>query len=121
MTVMIPVADSVRDNASENGDVEAEGPVDCRIYDRRGLSYASTFDDPWKASMIRAIEMFTGKVTIMRLVREFERRGAPRGQKFWRACLDVMEIELTTPQSQLDRIPKVGAGHRGVEPPARDG
>ncbi|MEC7257242.1 MAG: lysophospholipid acyltransferase family protein, partial [Pseudomonadota bacterium] len=54
------------------------------------------------------IELFTGKLTIVRLIREFERRGAPRGQEFWRACLDVMGIELTTPQAQLDRIPKEG-------------
>lgn len=84
------------------------GQVDFRKYDRRSLSYASTFDDPWKASVIRAIEMVSGKLTILRLIRKFERRGAPRGQDFWRACLDVMGIDLTTPQEQLDRIPKEG-------------
>lgn len=77
-------------------------------YDRRSLSYASTFEDPWKASLIRVIEAFTGKLTILRLIRKFEKRGAPTGQPFWRACLDVMGINLTTPQSQLDRIPKEG-------------
>ncbi len=77
-------------------------------YDRRSLSYASTFDDPWKASFIRVMEAFTGKLTILRLIRKFERQGAPQGQAFWRACLDVMGIELTTPQAQLDRIPKEG-------------
>lgn len=84
------------------------GQVDFRKYDRRSLSYASTFDDPWKASMIRAIELVSGKLTILRLIRKFERMGAPRGQGFWRACLDVMGIELQTPQEQLDRIPKEG-------------
>ena len=84
------------------------GQVDFRKYDRRSLSYASTFEDPWKASCIRAIELFTGKLTILRLIRKFEKLGAPRGQAFWRACLDVMGIELTTPQEQLDRIPKEG-------------
>jgi len=94
---------------------KADGPapassdlVDFKTYDRRSLSYASTFDDPWKSTLIRAIEMVTGKVTILRLIKEFERKGAPRGQAFWRACLDVMGIELTTPQAQLDRIPKEG-------------
>lgn len=84
------------------------GQVDFRKYDRRSLSYASTFEDPAKASIIRAIEMVSGKLTILRLIRKFERRGAPRGQAFWRACLDVMGIDLTTPQEQLDRIPKEG-------------
>ena len=83
-------------------------PVNFTKYDRRSLSYASTFDDPWKATFIRVMEAFTGKLTILRLIRKFERRGAPQGQAFWRACLDVMGIDLTTPQHQLDRIPKEG-------------
>ncbi|MBD0864722.1 MAG: lysophospholipid acyltransferase family protein [Rhodobacteraceae bacterium] len=82
--------------------------VNFRKYDRRSLSYASTFEDPAKATVIRILEWMTGKITILRLVREFERRGAPRGQAFWRACLDVMGIELTTPQHQLDHIPPKG-------------
>lgn len=82
--------------------------VDFTKYDRRAISYASTFDDPWKATFIRLVEAFTGKFTILKLVREFERRGAPQGQAFWRAALDVMGIELQTPQSQLNRIPKTG-------------
>lgn len=77
-------------------------------YDRRSLSYASTFEDPWKSSIIRAMELFTGKITILRRIKTFERRGAPSGQAFWRAALDVMGIDLTTPQEQLDRIPKEG-------------
>ncbi|MEO1732976.1 MAG: lysophospholipid acyltransferase family protein [Pseudomonadota bacterium] len=82
--------------------------VDFRKYDRRSLSYASTFEDPMKASIIRVMEWMTGKLTIMRLIREFERRGAPKGQDFWSACLDVMGIELKTPQHQLERIPREG-------------
>ena len=77
-------------------------------YDRRSLSYASTFGDPWKATFIRIMEAFTGKLTILRLIRKFENQNPPKGQAFWRACLDVMGIQLTTPQSQLDRIPKTG-------------
>lgn len=95
---------SVGGSADESG----EGTVNFRKYDRRSLSYASTFDDPWKATAIRVIEAFTGKLTILRLIRKFEKRGAPKGQAFWRACLDVMGIDLTTPQAQLDRIPKEG-------------
>ena len=83
-------------------------PVTFTKYDRSPLSYATTFDDPWKASMIRVMEALTGKLTILRLIRKFERQGAPTGQAFWRACLDVMGIELTTPVEQLLRIPKEG-------------
>jgi putative hemolysin len=77
-------------------------------YDRRAFSYASTFDDPIKASIIRIIEALTGRLTILRLVRKLEKRGVPSGQAFWRTCLDVMGIDLTTPVDQLNRIPKEG-------------
>lgn len=90
------------------GAAEDAENVNFQKYDRRSLSYASTFEDPVKATVIRVIEAFTGKLTILRLIRKFEKKGAPKGQAFWRACLDVMGIELTTPQSQLDRIPKTG-------------
>lgn len=96
------------DDTSDNGTIRPAKPADFSKYDRSSISYASTFADPKKAAFIRVMEAFTGKLTILRLVREFERRGAPQGQAFWRAALDVMGIELQTPQSQLDRIPKEG-------------
>jgi putative hemolysin len=77
-------------------------------YDRRSLTYANSFDTPLTASIIRAIEWFTGKITILRMIRKFEKRGAPTGQAFWRAALDTMGIDLKTPDNQLDNIPKDG-------------
>ncbi len=77
-------------------------------YDRQSLSYASTFDHPIKSRIISLIELFTGRIAILRMIRKFEKNGAPKGQGFWRAALDTMGIELTTPQAQLDRIPKSG-------------
>ncbi|WP_299970925.1 lysophospholipid acyltransferase family protein [uncultured Roseobacter sp.] len=96
--------------SSQEIDVPAAAakPVNFTKYDRSSLSYASTFNDPWRSTVIRVMEALTGKLTILRLVREFERRGAPQGQAFWRAALDVMGIDLLTPQAQLDRIPKTG-------------
>ena len=96
------------DSTQNAGKLVKPETVSFTKYDRRSLSYASTFDDPWKASFIRVMEAFTGKLTILRLIRKFERQGAPTGQAFWRACLDVMGIELTTPQYQLDRMPSDG-------------
>lgn len=91
------------------GDAQAnEGQVTFTKYDRSSLSYASTFDDPFRSGVISLMELFTGKLTILRLIRKFEKRGAPSGQAFWRAALGTMGIDLTTPQYQLDRIPKEG-------------
>ena len=66
-------------------------------YDRRSLTYSTSFEDPWRRNVIRAIEWMTGKVSIIRMIRKFEKQGAPQGQAFWRATLDVMGIDLLTP------------------------
>ena len=84
------------------------GPVSPTRYDRRSLSYANSFDPPLTAFTIRAIEWFTGKLSIIRMIREFERMGAPSGQPFWRAALGTMGIDLLTVQEQIDNIPKTG-------------
>ncbi|ATG44845.1 acyltransferase [Phaeobacter sp. LSS9] len=79
------------------------------IYDRRTLTYANSFDDRWTSLAIRAIEWCTGKLTILRMVRRFERSNAEyRGQKFWRGALNVMGIDLETPLEQIQRIPGEG-------------
>ena len=79
-----------------------------RVYDRRSLTYSNTFDGRATRELIRAIELATGKLTILRRIRAFERRGTPTGQAFWRACLDVMGIDLATPAAQLANIPHDG-------------
>ena len=77
-------------------------------YDKRKLSYANTFTNPWKANTIRAMEWATGKLPLLRLVRRFERMGPAEGQAFWSQALDLMGIELLTPEEQIQRIPKTG-------------
>jgi putative hemolysin len=79
-----------------------------RVYDRRSLTYSNTFESSRKRFAIRALEWMTGKITIIRRIREFERRGPPTGQAFWRACLDVMGVDLLTPDVQLRQIPATG-------------
>jgi putative hemolysin len=98
---------SVLDKTSEVKVGETDNTIE--VYDRRTLTYANSFDDPWTATAIRVIEWFTGKITILRMVRKFERQnGEHRGQKFWKGALDVMGIDLTTPREQLVNIPKEG-------------
>ena len=95
------VTDSVQD---ETGTQSGETVIFTK-YDRRSLTYANSFDSAMVATTIRAIEWFTGKLTILRMIRDFEKRGAPTGQAFWRAALDTMGIDLLTPQQQIDNIP----------------
>ncbi len=84
------------------------GDANYRPYDKRRLSYAGTFTNPWKAGAIRTIEWLTGKLRLLMLIRRFEAQGPARGLAFWQRALDVMGIELTTPEEQLRRIPREG-------------
>jgi len=77
-------------------------------YDKRKLSYANTFTNPYKATVIRVMEWATGKIRLLRLIRKFERAGAIRGHGFFRQALDFMRIPLATPQEQIDHIPATG-------------
>ncbi len=85
-----------------------QGLPDYVPYDKRNLSYANTFDDPRKANTIRAMEWVTGKLTLLRLIRKFERMGVPEGQAFWAQALEIMGIRLETPEDEIARIPRDG-------------
>lgn len=98
------VADGTQDQTTD-----APGEtVQFTKYDRRSLTYANSFDTPTTATVIRTVEWFTGKLTILRMIREFEKRGAPTGQPFWRAALGTMGIDLLTPDSEVLKIPRDG-------------
>ncbi len=77
-------------------------------YDRRRLSYAHTFTNPWQVRTIQTMELLTGKMRLLRLIRRFEAMGVPEGQAFWKQALDIMGIELCTPPDQIVRIPREG-------------
>jgi len=102
------VADRVVESTENETGAAAPSDVVFTKYDRRSLTYANSFDSPLQSTVIRSIEWLTGKITIIKLIRQFEKTGAPSGQPFWRAALDVMGIPLTTPQEQIDRIPAEG-------------
>lgn len=99
---------SLAETASQATDAQTSVVPRGKIYNRSALTYSGTFDDPKKRFAIKVIEWLTGKISIIRMIREFERRPAVSGHRFWRACLDVMRIDLLTPQEQLNHIPKTG-------------
>jgi putative hemolysin len=79
-----------------------------RPYDMRRLSYAGTFSNPFKAQTIRTIEWLTAKITLLRLIRQFERSGAPFGSPFWPKAIRQMGIRIDTPPEEIARIPATG-------------
>ncbi|ETX13953.1 acyltransferase [Roseivivax halodurans JCM 10272] len=83
-------------------------PPEQAPYDKRKLSYAGTFESPWKRGTIRTMEWATGKLTLLRMVRRFERIGPAEGQAFWAQALSIMGITLETPEDEIARIPREG-------------
>ncbi len=77
-------------------------------YDKRKLSYASTFPNPVKRNIIRTMEWMTGKLPLLQMVRRFEARGPAHGQAFWPQALEMMGVELQTPQAEIEKIPAKG-------------
>ena len=100
----LPPVNGPRDPSEASAEVQ---PVQAP-YDKRKLSYANTFTNPWKANTIRAMEWMTGKLTLLRMVRRFERLGLVEGQAFWSRALDIMGISIETPASEIARIPATG-------------
>ncbi|MFV0245793.1 MAG: lysophospholipid acyltransferase family protein [Qingshengfaniella sp.] len=92
----------------KTADISTESPTVYVPYDKRKLSYATTFDNPLTARTIRAMEWATGKITLLRLIRRFERLGVPEGQAFWDRALAVMGIRIDTPAAQIRHIPREG-------------
>ena len=91
------------DQSSENGQ-DPDTP-----YDRKKLSYANTFTNPVQRNTIKTLELLTGKLRLLRKVRQFEKMGIPIGQPFWKQALDLLGINLLTKQSEISKIPKKGS------------
>lgn len=88
--------------------VDRRNDGNAKPYDMRRLSYAGTFKNPFKAGTIRAIEWLTAKVTLLRLIRQFERSGAPVGAPFWPKAIRQMGIDIQTPPEEIALIPPTG-------------
>ena len=93
-----------KSDQSFESDKEPETP-----YDRRKLSYANTFTNPIQRNTIRTLELLTGKLRLLRKVRQFEKMGIPVGQPFWKQALDLLGINLITKQSEIAKIPNRGS------------
>lgn len=79
-----------------------------RPYDGSRLSYATTFTNPVQQRAIKAIELATAKMSLLRKIRRFEAMGVPHGQAFWPKALEVMGIDIETPEEEIARIPRTG-------------
>jgi hypothetical protein len=114
-------AEQIDTSRSETIPEPAVASANYKPYDGSNLSYAGTFTNPFKANAIRVIEWLTGKITLLRLVRRFERTGRLAGQTFWGKALSLLDIDLLTPDDQIARIPADRPAGGGGQPSAWPG
>ena len=91
-----------------NNEIPKIGDPDYKPYDGKNLSYAGTFTNPFKIFVIKVIEFTTGKITLMRLVREYEKTQRREDESFWSKALSHLRINLSTPEEEIVKIPKSG-------------
>ncbi|MCB2126801.1 MAG: lysophospholipid acyltransferase family protein [Rhodobacteraceae bacterium] len=107
-TTDVPVFEREGAGILPDGDESATSGRVSPPYEMRRLSYAGTFRNPVKAGTIRTIEWMTGKITLLRLIRQFESTGVPWGQPFFTKAVKTMGIDILTPEEQIARIPAEG-------------
>ena len=79
-----------------------------RKYDASKLTYSTTFENATLQKIIAGIEWMTGKITVLRWVRRFEKMGVPKDHRFFTQVLQVMGIVTKTPEAQIKSIPATG-------------
>ena len=78
-----------------------------KLYDRSELTYANSFPSRTNRILISAIEILTARYYLVYKMRKWE-RDQNKDPDFWISVLNEMNIELTTPKSEIARIPSEG-------------
>lgn len=78
-----------------------------KLYDRSELTYANSFPSRTKRILISAIEILTARYYLLYKMRKWE-RDQNKDPDFWISVLEEMNIELTTPKTEIARIPSEG-------------
>jgi len=94
--------------ADQTTDNTASVDPDYVPYKKQKLSYANTFTNPFKVGVIRVLEWSTGKIKLLRLIRQFESEGVVSGQAFFTRALQKMQIDVLTPKDQIAKLPATG-------------
>ena len=77
------------------------------LYDESELTYANSFPQFYKRWFIKSVEYLTARVTLHRKMRRFQGNRS-EGAQFWQDVLDEMNIELSIPADDYQRIPRQG-------------
>lgn len=77
-------------------------------YDTSTLSFGLSGSSPVRIGVIRAVEWVTGKITLLKIVNDFEKTGRKYETTFWQKIFDILRINLDCDETDIARIPKTG-------------
>lgn len=77
-------------------------------YDTSTLSFGLSGGNPISLRIIRAVEWATGKITLLRIVNEFEKSQRAYQSTFWAKILEILDITITTTDEEIAQIPATG-------------
>lgn len=77
-------------------------------YDTGTLTFSESGASPAKAALIRVIEWFTGKITLLRIANRFEKSGRAFENTIWEKALELLDVDLICPEDDIKRIPATG-------------
>lgn len=81
---------------------------DFEPYDTNTLSFGLSGSSPVRIQIIRSIEWLTGKIRLLKIVRDFDRTGRSYDGTFWEKILELLDIEIRTPDIEIRQIPATG-------------
>lgn len=77
-------------------------------YDTSTLSFGLSGASPVRVRVIRAVEWVTGKITLLRIAREFDRTGRRFETTFWARLLELLRIDIDTTDEEKALVPATG-------------
>ena len=84
------------------------GEIDFIPYDTGTLSFGLSGSSPIRVKAIRIIEWLTGKITLLRMVKEFDQTDRAYEGTYWAKILELLRIEVRTSPEEILQIPAHG-------------
>lgn len=104
-STIIPTAAGQKDSFAEHETRHIPG---FEPYDTSTLSFGLSGSSPVRSWIIRSVEWFTGKIKLLKIIREFDRTGRRCEGTFWAKILELLEIEILTSELEIAQIPATG-------------
>jgi putative hemolysin len=98
----------LKGTALTNSQVHPRENPEYEPYDTSTLTFSESGAGPVSAALIRLIEWFTGKITLLGIANRFEKTGRAYENTIWEKALELLDITLVCSKEDVERIPATG-------------